>query len=247
MRRALLLVAAVAIVACAFALFAPATLADAWLERASGGAVVLADAAGTLWRGRGTLVAGEGRLPIGWALDPWPLLRGEVRFSLLPFDEAGGTPGGAVTLRDRAISVRALELVLPARALTSLAPRSGVRVLGEVHVSSPSLDWTPAAFDGGVRLEWRDARFAFAAEPPIALGTVTAALSAGSGPLAGPLTNEGGDLGVRGTIAVAPSGAPDVSVTMTPRTGDATQTHTLSIVRSANGTGWRVDYRAGGR
>jgi general secretion pathway protein N len=247
MRRALFVFAALAIFAIAVVALAPATLAAPWIERASRGAVVLADADGTLWHGRGTLVAGAARLPFGWTLDPWPLLRGELRVSLLPFDAAASTPRGEIGLGARAVALRGLDVEAPAAGLASIEARSGVRVLGDLRITSPSLGWTAAAFEGGARVEWRQARFAISVEAPVALGTVTAALTADGARLAGPVTNEGGDFDVRGTVSVAPTGAPDVSLTMTPRNGESAQIRSLSVVGPADGRGWSVDYRVGPR
>jgi general secretion pathway protein N len=247
MRRALFVVAALAIVAIAVVALAPATLAGPCVERASRGAVVLADAEGTLWHGRGTLVAGAARLPFGWTLDPWPLLRGALRVSLLPFDAGASTPRGEIELRPHALAIRGLDVEAPATALASMAPRPGVAILGDVRMGAPSLRWTPMAFEGGARVEWRHARFTISVEAPIELGTVTAALAADGGRLAGPLTNEGGDFDVRGAVSIAATGSPDVSLTMTPRNGDAAQIRSLSVVAPADGRGWSFDYRVGRR
>src|SRR5215470_17132902 len=69
---ALIIVAAIAL--------APASLLDARLDTVSGGNARIANAIGTVWKGSGELVLQGGeRRAITWQLDPWPLLRGELR------------------------------------------------------------------------------------------------------------------------------------------------------------------------
>ena len=82
-RRAVVLFAMLALaVAIAAAWLAPATLLDTRIAGATGGMVRLADTAGTLWNGRGSLVAKTTRIPIAWRVDCWPLLRGMLRVRL---------------------------------------------------------------------------------------------------------------------------------------------------------------------
>jgi len=51
------------------------------------------------------------------------------------------------------VSMRDVDVMLPARLVEGLAPRSGIRMTCDVRVTTPSLDWTPAAFLGGARID----------------------------------------------------------------------------------------------
>jgi hypothetical protein len=245
MRRTFLMIGALIAFTIVVAAMAPASLAGVAVERASRGVLSLADAQGSFWRGRGMLAAAPSfRLPLAWTIDPWPLLRGELRVRIVPPTAAASAPRAEIAARRDAVALREVDVALPMDAVASLAPRSGIRVGGDVRVVTQALDWTPATFTGDVRLDWQDAHFAIANEPAILLGTVRAALSAAGDRLAGPLTSEGGTFEVRGSLGVATNGAPNVSVTMTPREGDPAQTRNLVVSSSAAGN-WNVEYRTG--
>ena len=85
MRRALLILVWLVAFAAIVVAIAPASLAGAALERISEGTLALAEAEGTLWRGRGTLTAARiARVPVAWSIEPWPLLRSELRLQVFP-------------------------------------------------------------------------------------------------------------------------------------------------------------------
>jgi hypothetical protein len=245
MRRALVVVAAIVVVLAAIAAFAPAALVGVAVERLSRGAVSIAESDGTVWHGRGTLdVQGALRLPLEWRVDLLPLARGEARMTVAPPAPATASPRADLSARRDAVTVRALDVAFPAEAIAALAPRAGVRLEGELRLSSPSLEWTRSAIGGAARVRWSDARFAIGNEAPLSLGNVEANLVAADGRLAGPVTNEGGDFDVRGTLSLAASGAPDVALTLSPRGGSAAQGRSLRVASRPDG-GWNVEYRAG--
>src|SRR5512143_178661 len=245
MRRALVVVAAIVVALAAIAAFAPAALVGVAAERLSRGAVSIAEAEGTVWHGRGTLdVRGALRVPLEWRVDLLPLARGEARVTVAPPAPALASPRADLSARKDAVTVRALDVALPAEAIAALAPRAGVRLEGELRLTSPSLEWTQSSIGGGARVRWSDARFAIGSEAPLALGNVDANLTAAGGRLAGPVTNEGGDFEVRGAISLAASGAPDVALTLSPRGGGAAQGRSLRIAARPDG-GSNVEYRAG--
>jgi hypothetical protein len=247
MRRTLVLLVAIVVLVAAGAALAPAAILGVAVERLSGSAATLAETEGTVWRGRGTLsVRTALRVPLAWRIDPLPLVHGEARIAILS-PAAGDAPHADVSARAGAVVVRALDLALPAEALGAVAPRAGVRLQGELRVTSPSLQWTPTAFGGGARVEWRDARFAIANDVAIRLGAVSANLAAAGDRLTGPVTNEGGDFDLRGTASLRANGSPDVALTITPREGDPAQARSLSVVARPDGAGWNVDYRVGPR
>jgi hypothetical protein len=249
MRRTLLiLVPAAAFVAIVIAI-APASLAGVALASLSNGAVALAEAEGTFWHGRGTITAARAaRVPVAWTIEPWPLLRRELHLHVLAPGGASNSPRADIVARRGAVSMRDVDVTLPARIIEDLAPRSGIRVNGDAHLTAPSLDWTPAAFDGGAHIEWQAAQLAISVDPAIPLGTVNATLAAAGGPLSGPVTNDGGTFDVRGILSVAPGGAPSLALTMTPRAGDSAssvaQARTLLIAAAPDGR-WNVEFRVG--
>ena len=248
MFRALVLVACVAVLLAAAAALAPATLVNPLLQDASRGNLSLAEAEGTVWNGRGILgVSTAARIPLAWHLDPLPLLKGEAHVTLVPPTPPGSAPRADIVASSGAIAVRALDAALPAELLTALSARAGVKLSGIVRVTSPALEWTRTSLAGGARLDWNDAQFAIANDAGIRLGNVTANLTAAGDRLTGPVTNEGGDFDVRGTVSLRATGMPETTLTMTPRSGDPAQTRSLAISARPDGSGWNVDFRIGAR
>lgn len=245
MRRALIILIVVVAFAAVTVAIAPASLAGVALERASGGTVALADADGTLWRGRGTITAARAlRVPVVWSIEPWALVRGELRLRVSPPNAAAVSPRAEIVARRDAVAMREVDVTIPADVVRVLAPRSGIRIAGDVHVSATSLDWTPATYAGGVRIDWQDAQFAIGNDAGIGLGTVSANLAAASDRLTGPVTNDGGAFELHGTLSLATSGAPNASVTMTPRAGVSAQARTVSVASGPDGN-WNIDFRMG--
>lgn len=248
MRRTLLILASLVAFAAAVAAFAPAALVGAPLGRISGGMLRLAESEGTIWRGRGTLVASrEARLPLAWSIDPWPLLRGELRLSLFPYDATGTAPHGEIALHDGTVALRGLDMALPADMLRVAAPGTGLVAAGWVVITSSALDWAPTGSRGEALIVWRDARIAAGSGDAIGLGSVTAVLSAAGDRLAGPVANEGGDLGVRGNVSLRSKSA-EFSLLLVPRRADdAELARSLAAIGTPDGAGWRVEWRAGTR
>jgi hypothetical protein len=239
---------AIAVLAAAIAALAPAALVGVALERESGGRLALAGTEGTVWRGRGTLVSGnEFRLPLAWSIAALPLATGELRLRLAPHAGGGSTPAGEFALRTGAIAARALDVTLPADLVLAAAPRAGVRASGDMRLVSASLGWTDSFFTGSARLAWHDARLAVGGSVGTSLGNVLFMLSAAGDRLAGPVSNDGGDLEIRGTVSVSTRGATDVSLVLTPRRDDPALARQLASIGTAEGSGWRVDFRSGPR
>jgi hypothetical protein len=245
MRRAFVILAAVIAFVVVVVAIAPASLAGVVLERESKGQLALADAEGTLWRGRATLTAARAlRLPLAWSIDAWPLLRGELRLRIVPSTTTGSSPRAEITARPDSIALRDLDVMVSADIVTSLAPRSGVQTTGDIRFSTPSLDWTPTSLDGGARIDWQNARFTVGSDAGIGLGTVTALLTAAGDRMTGPVTNVGGEFDVRGTLSLAANSASAVTLAMTPRGGEPAQARMLSVSGNPGRTGWNVEYRA---
>lgn len=248
MFRLFVFVACVAVLLASTAALAPATLMNPLLENASRGKLSLAEAEGTLWNGRGILgVSTAAHLPVAWRFDPWPLLKGEAHVTLVPPTPLGNAPRADILARPGAITVQTVDATLPAEVVTALTTPAVVKLAGVVHVTSPSLEWTRTSLAGSARLDWIDAQFAISNDAGIRLGNVTANLTAAGDQLTGPVTNEGGDFDVRGTVSLRTTGVPEAMLTMTPRTGDPAQARSLSVNARPDGSGLNVQFRAGPR
>jgi general secretion pathway protein N len=192
----------------AFVAFAPASLVDSRVQAATGGQVRLATTEGTLWRGRSIAVVGDGvaRIPVAWQLDPWSLATGEARITLDPPADSAAAPRGRMSLSAGRLRVEQLALTLPAAALAARFPVPGLRTGGEVELRAEDLAIASAVERGTLHLDWRGARLAAEGQATMDLGTVTAALSAREGALAGPLTARGGTIRIDGETTLAPGG-----------------------------------------
>jgi len=250
MRRLLLvLLAAALLLGGAFVLLAPASLLAARVERATGGTLAAGQVEGTVWRGRGVLAAGGTQLPIAWTLDPEPLLHGELRAHIGPFDGVGRVPRADVLAERDRLSLRDVDLTLPLplaiEALVGrLAHGVGLVAEGDLTIRSAQLDWVPATVNGDLEIVWRAARFSLPTYAPIDLGEVTATLVANGERLAGPVRNSSGVMDIGGEITVHPDRSAAISLLLTPRrTDDATLARALATVGTAEGGGWRVNWQ----
>ncbi|MEP7182239.1 MAG: type II secretion system protein N [Betaproteobacteria bacterium] len=246
-----LVVAVLLLVAAALLWLAPATLVAPRLERATDGGVSFADADGSVWKGRASLVAGGIRVPMAWSIDPLPLAKGELHVRVTPHDGAAtGAPRADVTWRDGRAVVRDVDVVLPAAWMVAAA---GIRVpwrpTGDLAVTVATLEWAPPASRGEARIVWRDARIAFpAGGAPVDLGTVSATAAASGDRLAGPVSNEGGDVTVRGEFGLRGGGDADVTLLVTPRhADDAALARALAGIGTPEGSGWRLTWRGRAR
>jgi hypothetical protein len=188
--------------------FAPASLVDSRVNAMTDGQVRLAAAEGTLWRGRGTVVMGDGvpRIPLAWQLDPWSLARGEALITLDAPADGVGPPRGRITLAVGKANVERLEFTVPAAAVAARFPLPGLQAGGVVEVNAEDLLITRTVERGKLRLQWRGARLATDGQSTMDLGTVAATLSARQGALLGPLTARGGTIRIDGETTLAPGG-----------------------------------------
>lgn len=246
-RALVILFVAVALLVGAFAALAPASLVASRVEKATGGAFAARDVEGTVWRGRGVLAGGSAQLPLAWTVDPGPLLQGELRAHVAPFDGASTVPHAEVVAGRNHIALRNADVTLPAIMViqpTALA-RIGLVADGDVTLTTPWLAWTPPSIQGDARVVWRMARLTLPPFPPVDLGELTATLAANGARLAGPVVNNGGDLDIRGNISVGADRSADVSLTLTPRRADDTAlTRLLAAFGTPDGAGWRVAWRS---
>lgn len=246
LRRTLLLtVALAASIAAGVVWLAPAALVDARIAEMTGGALRLA-AEGTVWQAHGALLGGGTRMPLGWRVEPWPLLRGEVQIRVTPDGESAGPPRADIVIANGRVVVRDVELTFPVSLVAAATRPDYARfVSGAVELATPALEIAPTSVRGDVLIRWRAARLVLG-EGSVALdlGDVSAALTAAGDRLAGPLSNEGGDVAVRGEITFRANDTLGISSTLAPRrTLDAAHLRMLSGLGPASADGWRVDWR----
>jgi len=250
-RIAALVVGVALLIAVALVWLAPATLVATRLDHATAGAVTLANAEGTLWNARGSLVAGGIAVPAAWALDPWPLARGELRIHVAPFGgEPTGAPRGEITIGAQQTALRNIDLTVPAAWLAGVAGnRVPWRPAGNVTLTIPALEWSPPGSHGEARVVWRGAQIAGASEgASMDLGTVTTTITASGDRLSGPIANAGGNVDIRGDIAARAGGDVAITATLTPRRADdAALARALAAIGTPDGEGWRVSWRAAWR
>jgi hypothetical protein len=249
MRAVGIVIVAALLLAVAVAVLAPASLVAPSLERATRGRVVADDVDGTLWHGRAVLAAGPARLPVAWKLDPAPLLTGEAHIRLSPVDGMAPGPRADILAAERRLVFADVAVVVPAgilqQALTRNAPgRGGWFADGEIAATTSRLEWTPAAYTGDLRVAWRNARITVVPVLVADFGEATVALAAEGDRLAGPVTNSGGNLDLRGDVAIDTSGSATISLLLTPRrTDDEALARALAALGTPDGNGWRVRWR----
>ena len=202
MRRTAIVVAFVALLLVAFAVFAPAALLDGRLDAATQGRLRLADTSGTVWSGRGVATNAQRTwsLPLGWKVDPLRLARGDVGVTLLPAD-AGDLPRGAIAWRDGTLILDGVAFTLPATVLGASAGAGNLMAFGGfMAFDAPHLSWSASGGDGAATVRWTGARVSGIAGN-IALGTVSANLAPRNGRIEGRVENLGGDVRIDGEFA----------------------------------------------
>lgn len=253
MRALVILIIAAMLLAVAVAVLAPASLVASYLERATHGRLTPSEVEGTLWRGQGVLGAGNARLPIAWALDPAPLLTGEAHVHVTPVDAAAASPRAEIMVAEGRLALADVAIVVPAGVVQqALTPNALVRAAwvadGEIAATTSRLEWTPAAYRGDLRVVWRNARLTLASAPAVDLGAATATLAAQGDRLAGPVVNSGGDLDIRGDVAIGTNGSAAISLVLTPRRADAVDlARVLAAIGTPDGAGWRVSWQTRAR
>jgi len=237
---------AVAVVALAAALIfeAPASLLDARLAAISDGRVRITNAEGTLWHGSGDLVlsAAGTRRPVGWRIDAWPLLRGELRGSFT--DAASSQSVASFDAGGDHIELRGVDLALPMEALlkTLGAPSFLATAGGEVTLHVERLSRGPDALDAQATLQWSDASVPGLRADRIALGNVRAELAGIGHEIPGTVVNSGGEVAIRGTLSASADGSARIDLEVRPREGIAPEradalAATLGLVGTPDGKG----------
>jgi hypothetical protein len=245
-RRALVLFAMVAIaVAIEAAWLAPAALLGPHVARTTGGVLRLTDAEGTVRHGHGSVVAGTARIPIAWRVEIWPLLRGVVRLQVTSGTGAE-TPRATIAASADTVAFHDVDVTIPAAAFAAALGQAAVGLLaGEVNLTAAGVELTPGSSRGDARFAWHAARIAIVGNAaPLDLGEVRATLTAGGDTLSGSIDNDGGDLALRGEWAIRPDDGLRLALLLTPRrAGQAELAGALAAIGTADGTGWRVEWR----
>ena len=222
---------AIALLAAAAALLAPATLVDALVVMRTGGALRIADAQGLWWNGRGTLIAtgAPARLPLGWHVKLAALLRGALDATFVTPD---GVPFADVEATRSRVRLARVDARIPAAIAVALAVRSNaiadtVAAGGMLSLESPGFEWAHGRASGSLGARWQRARIAFAGFD-LDVGDIELALRspAGSGDLRGTLANRGGEFALAGDVVVSGS-TVSTRLAVTPRVT------TPEVVRSA--------------
>lgn len=175
MLRALPYVLVAAASAAATALvFAPAQWMASAIGRATGDRVVLAEATGSVWRGRASVVLAPGQpagiarvsLPesLTWELSPWRLLAGTVDLKLAHPSALAQPLQVRADLSGR-VDLSATAVRLPAAVLAGLgAPFNTIRPGGLISVAWQRLDIQRGRLQGDLVGEWQ---FASSALSPV--------------------------------------------------------------------------------
>jgi hypothetical protein len=235
----------IALLVAALVALAPASLVMLLLDGSARTGGVVSETDGTIWRGRTVIVGDDVRIPVVWTLDPLSLVAGKAKVRVAPADPAGPPLRADVSATPDRVELSGVDLALPAATRQRMLQKDASRTLwqagGEVAARTPRLDWTPAAFQGDVDLAWRNARLQFGARA-VDLGEIGARLTAQGDRLAGPLDNRGGELDVRGDVAIATNGATTLALVLTPRRADdAGLALALAALGTRDGAGYRVN------
>jgi general secretion pathway protein N len=149
----------------AYLVFLVATFPAAWfgyaLERSSGGAVVLGDSRGTVWKGRSVLAvrSGDGYrgvADIEWRCNPLSIFSGRLAVTLSG-DASSGSLKGNLSLGLRSVRLEKVEASLPAASFDPVPGIAFVKPEGRLRVVADSLEIGPASVRGAATLEWTEA------------------------------------------------------------------------------------------
>ena len=171
-----LLAIALVVVLVTVGIVAPAEWAAIAVRHASGGRADLADASGTIWDGKGTIVlrasaeanAVSASLPerLSWHLKALPLLTGVVDLTL-EHPSALASPL-AVQVAGRTVSLTGDSLRLPAMLLVGLgAPFNTVRPGGTIEVTWGALRAAEGRLQGQLGVHWSYASSALTPVSPM--------------------------------------------------------------------------------
>ncbi|MCL2309769.1 MAG: type II secretion system protein N [Proteobacteria bacterium] len=225
MRTFLKIFAALLLIVAALIFFAPASLLDSGLDRASNGKWRLAETTGTLWNGSGMLTHTQGAVlaPLRWRFEPSALLNGAARWRLLA-DETTPRLTGMLTLSKKGIGLDGLSLHTSAAVLQTMLPPEAVQAMeGTLIIDAPSLLLQEKNQEGHISGRWQNAQMVFH-EIPVDLGNVAFNIDSGQQGSRGIISNEGGAISLNGDFQTDASGKPaqgTLKITPHPNTPEA--------------------------
>ncbi|MDR0588569.1 MAG: type II secretion system protein N [Burkholderiales bacterium] len=208
----------------ALVVFAPATLLDALVARATDDAWRLTQARGTLLQGDAALAYSHANrtvvlTPIAWKLDGAALLKGEIRFQ---FGETKTALGSTITARRHEIEISRLSLDLNAEVARNFLPTRAVQSLtGRISIDAPSLRISEPSILGNANARWKNAVLLINGQP-LKLGEVQLTFADASAHI----SNQKGEIDIKGSAQnITPSSAPSGEITITPNamTSDSTR------------------------
>ena len=255
MRRAIVFLVGAALLLVALLIKAPASLVDGRIDAISAGKVRLASATGTLWNGAGELrlVDGNASLPVSWHIDPWPLVRGELRGTIAVEDGATAPASFSVGLAES--TVRNVSVSLPANTLLRVAgvPALLANAGGNVGLNIGELTKRGDRIEGRLALRWDQATLQTLQIIPrpsltIALGDIRVDATGQGSDLAGPVTNTGGDVEIGGTVSASLKGNARLDARIQPRAGiDVERANSLGNILALlghpdAGGGYRINF-----
>jgi len=216
MKLAAVLAALTVMVLAAVALFAPATLLDARLDAATEGQLRLANTTGSAWNGRGLVTNAQHTwsIPVGWKVDPFSIVRGDVVIALqaIPGEDV---PRGEIAWRNSNLTMNGVAFTLPATALNgAISQGNAIAIGGTIAFDAPNVSWNATGGEGTATARWSGARLAGNAGM-VALGTVGVSFAPRNGRIQGRVESRGGEINVDGEFTWGVAGL-DVHATLTP-------------------------------
>ncbi|MDR2017147.1 MAG: type II secretion system protein N [Burkholderiales bacterium] len=214
------------LIVAALIFFAPASLLDSGLDRASRGKWRLTETAGTLWNGNGMLThmeRGAVVTPLRWRFEPSALFEGMARWRLLA-DETTPRLTGALALSKKGLWLDGLSLHTSAAVLQPMLPPEMIQAMeGALIIDTPSLLLHENGQEGQISGRWQNAQLVFQ-EIPVDLGNVTFNVDNRPNGSQSVIKNEGGVVSLDGNFQTDTSGKPargTLKITPRPNTPEA--------------------------
>lgn len=141
---------------------APASLLNLWLERASAGTFLLANADGTVWSGSGDLLLKSDTHFVSFGAYAWKIQPARMLSGALQFDVWQGDTGNPMGVRfspfKRELGLIGLRAVLPAQILEIFSPKlRAYRLSGEIELESSGLLLSERGVEGRAEVNWTQA------------------------------------------------------------------------------------------
>jgi Type II secretion system (T2SS), protein N len=222
MKKALVALLVLCVIVIGAFFFAPSSLVDGWLKRASGGQFAIKNSDGSVWSGQGELSValpdgGVTLLPgVKWRVDPLSAITGKL------VAELSGAAAGKISVEGNERVAKDVKLNISASALAAAAIIGALAPLGNVDVTIPNARWSKESGDGNGEMIWSNASVQLPNSPVrTPLGTVRV-----QGQLTGPnvnftVMNDGGALALSGGGQWPRGGTARYDVAFTPRPGFA--------------------------